>query len=607
MARLPRLLVGERHPHQTIPSRPRGAGDLRLAVSAVASLLAMAAAFEPASAEPICYVSGVGRISAVRLSDGQRAVASGLNLPGSGLIVADPNTGDIYDTDQTDRAVYRIENASGFVTMVSGLGKGQGPNFSGFLFGITQGGDGSLYAGDGRTSSTGGGMFGIFRIDPLTGDRTVISGGSNCAFPRGTGPNLKTPFGLAVEGSGSLLVADPTANTIVRIDPATGNRTIISGDPFGQNVGTGPDLHQPKGIGVRSDASLDVIDESLTQTSTDPGLFRVDQSTGNRMKLSNIPTKGSEVISLVERAQGGFCIAWSDATVLGPVAGTLLEVDQNGNGVVSSTSVAPSDKDNGLGLSEFPPYGNGPGFLKPIGIAMDLQDQPIVMDAFSNALYRVNLTTADRSLLPNSRTGQGVDINVTRGILPLPGGSLAVTTSVSLIKIERTTGNRTLLSAGSNADIQRGSGSNFGALTGLTLDQNGMIVVGDAGGGNPKIARIDPISGNRTIISDSSTGAGPSLQSPYALAVEAGGNILVTDTGLIALLRVNPITGDRAILSSSSRGRARHSAGRLASCCFLMVLSWWQIPPLFTKLILSRVIARLFRMRPAGRGLFSVS
>ena len=52
----------------------------------------------------------------------------------------------------------------------------------------------------------------------------------------GSGPAFVSPFDIAVEADGSLVVVDFGLDALVRIDPVSGNRTIIS-DP---GTGSGP-------------------------------------------------------------------------------------------------------------------------------------------------------------------------------------------------------------------------------------------------------------------------------------------------------------------------------------------------------------------------------
>lgn len=67
---------------------------------------------------------------------------------------------------------------------------------------------------------------------------------------------------------------------------------------------------------------------------------------------------------------------------------------------------------------------------------------------------------------------------------------------------------------------------------------------------------IDPVSGDRTIVSDDTTGIGPVHFLPTALAIEADGNLVVVadEPGWVdavgsALVRIDPVSGDRTVFS----------------------------------------------------------
>jgi DNA-binding beta-propeller fold protein YncE len=64
-----------------------------------------------------------------------------------------------------------------------------------------------------------------------------------------------------------------------------------------------------------------------------------------------------------------------------------------------------------------------------------------------------------------------------------------------------------------------------------------------------QVVRVDPLSGAQTVIS-----AGGLLDTPTALAVEADGRLLVTDTGTFsgvdALVRIDPVTGTQTRLAT---------------------------------------------------------
>ena len=78
----------------------------------------------------------------------------------------------------------------------------------------------------------------IYRVDPTNGNREVISSSSV-----GTGADLIVANSLAIEQDGRILVVDSDQNSVVRIDPVTGNR----------NPGTNPaKQNKPNPAGIAS-------------------------------------------------------------------------------------------------------------------------------------------------------------------------------------------------------------------------------------------------------------------------------------------------------------------------------------------------------------------
>jgi streptogramin lyase len=96
------------------------------------------------------------------------------------------------------------------------------------------------------------------------------------------------------------------------------------------------------------------------------------------------------------------------------------------------------------------------------------------------------------------------------------------------------------------------SGPGFLAPRSIAVEADGTLVVADLG--LVAVVRVDPISGDRTIISDDSIGGGPGFISPRGIAVETDGTLVVTDQGLEVVVRVDPVTGDRVIISDTKTG-----------------------------------------------------
>lgn len=106
----------------------------------------------------------------------------------------------------------------------------------------------------------------IFSVNPVSGDRAIISGCTQdtmCGPTVGGGPiwGLWGEGGLALEASGSLIVGADDPDALVRVDPATGDRTAVS-------LCLDPDLPCPiRGTGPQGNdlrGNLAIVRETLT-------------------------------------------------------------------------------------------------------------------------------------------------------------------------------------------------------------------------------------------------------------------------------------------------------------------------------------------------------
>lgn len=104
----------------------------------------------------------------------------------------------------------------------------------------------------------------------------------------------------------------------------------------------------------------------------------------------------------------------------------------------------------------------------------------------------------------------------------------------------------------------RGNGPAFFLPTDMAVEADGQIVVVDGalleGEGLEAVLRVDPVTGNRSIVSDADTGSGPPFLIPMGIAIEANGQLVVTDVGWDAVFRVDPVTGDRTLAADAFKG-----------------------------------------------------
>ncbi len=186
------------------------------------------------------------------------------------IVVADPSafggTG----------GVIRVDPATGVRTTVSeNSAPAGGPSFESPLD-VAIEADGHILVVD---VDAFGGTGGVIRVDPVTGARTTVS---ENASPAG-GPSFDNPLRLALEVDGDILVADEDAfggtGGVIRVDPVTGARTTVTSNATG-----GPALADPFGIAVEQSGQIVVADSDAFGGSG--GVLRVDPVSGARTTVS---------------------------------------------------------------------------------------------------------------------------------------------------------------------------------------------------------------------------------------------------------------------------------------------------------------------------------
>lgn len=155
----------------------------------------------------------------------QTVVSSGGYLVEPFHIAIGP-TGDIWVADFLGDAVIRVDPISGVQTVVASGG------------GHFPGGIGIESSGDIVVGELGGS---VFRIDPATGNQTTIS----------SGDLFTTPFGIAIEPGGDILVADEFGGAVFRVNRVSGTQTVVS---------SGGLLQTPVDVAIDSNGNILVAD-----------------------------------------------------------------------------------------------------------------------------------------------------------------------------------------------------------------------------------------------------------------------------------------------------------------------------------------------------------
>ena len=119
-----------------------------------------------------------------------------------------------------------------------------------------------------------------------------------------------------------------------------------------------------------------------------------------------------------------------------------------------------------------------------------------------------------------------------------------------VLRVDAASGDRVIVS-----DPTVGSGPAFFPGS-IAVGPEGTLYVtqGPQSGADPGVVGVDPLTGDRTTVSGSTRGAGPTFRALTSIAVEPAGTLALTEQILEAVVRIDPATGDRSIVSSADVG-----------------------------------------------------
>ena len=485
-------------------------------------------------------------------------------------------------------AVFAVNLTTGNRTLVSGLGRGSGPDLDGLAITFDSQRDQILV---GQVGS-------IIAVDPANGDRTeilsdlfvlprglaidgdrvlvaaVISAPSIQAVDletgeetiisspmTGSGPSFSSLSALALDrGNNRVLVVDRGIDALYAVDLATGDRTIVSGE----DVGSGTVFDVPVGVAVGTDGT--------TAWVTDTGLaaiVQIDLGSGNRSIISGMDVGGGASLacphSIELAASGTFLVTepCSPAVIeVHPETGdrTLVSSSRAGSGPALS---APTSVSAHAGSDQAIVLSLGRVFAVDVGtgtrtILADTQDLggfagAIVSDTSQDAAYvlvgtqllRLPLDGGTFTVISGAETGAGPGFPVsTRQAMTIEEtGRLFVAFDLSgvIFSVDLATGDRTIV-----ADANTGTGPPLSALSSVVIDsENNRLLATDLG--SDSLIGVDLQTGNRLILSDASRGAGPVFESPFGVDL-GGGRAIVVDAGLDEMLSVDLTSGNRSII-----------------------------------------------------------
>ena len=218
-----------------------------------------------ASSGIITTVAGNG--TAGYSGDGGAATSAELDTP---FGVAVDASGNIYIVDVNNDRIRKVTASTGIITTVAGNGTwgysgDGGAATSAELFsplGVAVDASGNIYIADSGNNR-------IRKVTASTGIITTVAGNGTGGYSGDSGvatsAELNSPFGVAVDASGNIYIVDSGNNRIRKMTASTGIITTVAGNGTGgysgdSGVATSAELNSPYGVAVDASGNIYIAD-----------------------------------------------------------------------------------------------------------------------------------------------------------------------------------------------------------------------------------------------------------------------------------------------------------------------------------------------------------
>lgn len=536
----------------------------------------------------VVVVAGTGNIPGVGTSgyngDGIPATDADLSLPAA---IAVDAAGDLYIADRDNERIRKVDVAGMITTVAGGGNVAMGSDGSpavdvqlGRLTDVAFDSSGNMYIADPS--------YNLIRKVDANGIITTVAGICSAGDCSGgfagdggtaTAARLNYPMGVTVDATGNLFIADTGNNRIRKVD-STGIITTVAGDGTAGYGGDG---------GAASEASL----SNPSQVAVDDaGNLYITDGVGSRSYLSE---SGNQRIRKVDAAGVITTVAGNGSAGFSGDGGAAVDAQLNypsGVAVDGSGNLFIADQDNNRvrevaadgGITTV--VGNGyqgvvgdgspaplAALVTPEGLAMDTEGNMYIADTNAGRVRKVDpngeITTVAGhgydSALPS--TGDGAPAITARLFQPegvaLDGAGNLYIVDGTIKKVD-TSGIITTVAGNGTTGYSGDGGSAIAAEMdnpqGIAVDAAGNLYISDTG--NNCIRKVD---GNGIITTVLGQGVQPvvSLNHPLGIALDASGNLYIADTYNNVVRKLDTIGNLRTV---AGNGTASYSGdGGLAT------------------------------------------
>jgi uncharacterized protein YjiK len=341
--------------------------------------------------------------------DGIQATAAELYYPRA---VAFDSSGNLFIADCDNQRIRKVILSTGVISTIAGNGSA-GYNGDGiqstaaaldYPCAVAVDGSGNLYIADTDNNRIRKVVLSTGLISTVAGNGTFGFSGDGGAA---TAAELEYPYGIAVDASGNLYIADSSNNRVREVLAATGVISTVAGGSYGFAGDGGPAtasrLYNPRGVALDSSGNLYIADTSnyrIREIVQASGIINTIAGNG----FSSYGGDGGQATAAALNYPQGVTV---------DSLGNLYIADSNNNrvrrinlssGVITTVAGAGSS-----GYSGDSGAATAAMLNSPRGVAVDAAGDLLIADYYNNRVREVVASTGTIGTLAGSTSGFGGD------------------------------------------------------------------------------------------------------------------------------------------------------------------------------------------------------
>jgi sugar lactone lactonase YvrE len=481
--------------------------------------------------------------------DGGPAARARLNQPYS--LAADAS-GNVYIADY--QSVIRKVDSAGTITTVAGTGDqgysgDGGPANKAALYypSVAVDGSGNLYIADSGNN--------VIRKVDTSGAIATIAGTGDLGYDGDGGPaaqaTFNSPYDVKPDGAGNLIVVDTGNNVLRQVDPSGIVTTIAGTSAFGAGGDNGPALAaqfgQPSGVTLDGNGNLFVMDNfnQVVRKITSSGIVSTVAGNGTiNWRGEKVPATSADIsyaAGMALDSAGNLYIADGQNYMARRVDPSGIITTVVGNGIDGPSGSGGYTGDN------------GPANLAQLsatqGVAVDAAGNIYVADTGNNVVRMVDttgvITTIAGTGMPDylGDKGPAIDaaLNAPSDVAVDTHGNLYITDAGnSCIRKVDSAGVITTVVGTGESGYEGDGGPAAKALlnspSNVAIDASGNLYISDAG--NNVIRKVSTAgivttavgTGRGGFSGDNGPAASARLNSPQGVAIDSAGALYIADT-----------------------------------------------------------------------------